>query len=267
MRTSSLVLALLLASVAWTPAVQAQQRDRAWDDCAQEQDRERQIRGCSEVLSRNNREPAPNRAPAFYNRGNAHYQLGNLDAAIRDYNEAIRFDPRFAPAFNNRGEVHRARGNLDAAIRDFDEAIRIDPRIALAFNNRGQVHERRGNIGLAAADFREAMRLGLAQARTDLARVEPAAAAPAAAAPRLLLRAIQPAWIYVRDTRSGQVLVNLTLRTGETWEVPVGREGLVLDTGRAEGLTIELDGRAVPALAGRSGIVRGIVLDPSRLAN
>lgn len=93
------------------------------------------------------------------------------------------------------------------------------------------------------------------------------AAAPAAAAPRLLLRASQPAWVQVRDPRNGQVLVNQTLRPGETWEVPADRQGLILDTGRAEGLTIEVDGRAVPALTGRSGVVRGIVLDPSRLAD
>lgn len=99
----------------------------------------------------------------------------------------------------------------------------------------------------------------------------PAPPAPAAAAtpaaPRLLLRAVQPSWIQVRDPRSGQVLVNQTLRPGETWEVPSDRQGLVLDTGRAEGLTIEVDGRAVPALAGRTGVVRGVVLDPARLAN
>lgn len=98
----------------------------------------------------------------------------------------------------------------------------------------------------------------------------PAPAAPAAAAtpaaPRLLLRATQPAWIQVRDPRSGQVLVNQTLRAGETWEVPSDRQGLVLDTGRAEGLAIEVDGRPVPALAGRTGVVRGVVLDPARLS-
>jgi cytoskeleton protein RodZ len=95
----------------------------------------------------------------------------------------------------------------------------------------------------------------------------PAAAAPATpASPRLLLRATQPAWVQVRDPRSGQVLVNQTLRAGETWEVPPDRQGLVLDTGRAEGLVIELDGRPAPALSGRTGVVRGIVLDPARLA-
>jgi cytoskeleton protein RodZ len=97
---------------------------------------------------------------------------------------------------------------------------------------------------------------------------EPAAAAPVppASGARIVLRAAQPAWIQVRDPRSGQVLVNQTLRAGERWEVPNDRQGLVLDTGRAEGLAVELDGRPAPALAGRTGVVRGVVLDPERLA-
>lgn len=93
-----------------------------------------------------------------------------------------------------------------------------------------------------------------------------AALAPSAAGTRIVLRATQAAWIQVRDPRSGQVLANQTLRPGETWEVPPDRPGLLLDTGRAEGLAIELDGRSAPVLAGRTGVLRGVVLDPDRLA-
>jgi cytoskeleton protein RodZ len=93
-----------------------------------------------------------------------------------------------------------------------------------------------------------------------------AAALPPAAGTRIVVRATQPAWIQVRDPRSGQVLLNQTLRPGETWDVPADRPGLLLDTGRAEGLAIELDGRTAPVLAGRTGVVRGVVLDPDRLA-
>lgn len=95
---------------------------------------------------------------------------------------------------------------------------------------------------------------------------QPASPAPPPGTPRVVLRATEPAWVQVRDPRSGQVLQNRTLRAGERLEIPPDRQGLVLDTGRAEGLVIELDGRAVPALSGRTGVVRGILLDPARLA-
>jgi tetratricopeptide (TPR) repeat protein len=35
---------------------------------------------------------------AYYSRGNAYYNHGNLDKAISDYNEAIRLDPNLALA-------------------------------------------------------------------------------------------------------------------------------------------------------------------------
>ena len=107
----------------------------------------------------------------------AHAALDNLDAAIRDYDEAIRLNPRFALAFLSRSIAYERRGDLDAAIRDYGEAIRLDPRNATAFYNRGVVYEWRGNLGQAAADFREAARLGHKEARLSLARVEAALAA------------------------------------------------------------------------------------------
>ena len=98
----------------------------------------------------------------------------------------------------------------------------------------------------------------------------PPAAPPAAPAPRdpeeprLLLRARGESWVQVRDTRSNQVLLDRVLRAGDTWPVP-NREGLVLTTGKAENLDILVDGEASPAIAGATGVRRGIALSPERL--
>jgi cytoskeleton protein RodZ len=92
--------------------------------------------------------------------------------------------------------------------------------------------------------------------------------APAADGTRVVLRARagsgEGAWIQVRDPRSGQSLVNRVLRPGETWNAPV-REGLVLDTGKAESLEIVLDGQPQPTLEGVVGVRRAIALDPDRV--
>lgn len=94
------------------------------------------------------------------------------------------------------------------------------------------------------------------------------AAAPAADGTRIVLRARagsgEGAWIQVRDPRTGQSLVNRVLRPGETWSAPV-RDGLVLDTGKAEALEILLDGQPQPTLEGVVGVRRAIALDPERL--
>lgn len=72
------------------------------------------------------------------------------------------------------------------------------------------------------------------------------------------------AWIQVRDPRGGQVLVNRVLRPGEAWAVPT-RDGLLLDTGKADGLEILVDGQPQPTLDGLVGVRRNIALEPDRL--
>lgn len=101
--------------------------------------------------------------------------------------------------------------------------------------------------------------------------VPPAAAAAIPGAPegtRVVLRA-RPnsgdgAWVQVRDARAGAVVVSRVLRPGEAWPAPV-REGLVLDTGKADGLEILVDGQPQPTLDGLIGVRRNIALDPDRL--
>nr|WP_281419556.1 helix-turn-helix domain-containing protein [Falsiroseomonas tokyonensis] len=108
----------------------------------------------------------------------------------------------------------------------------------------------------------------------------PVAAAPAPAAEpavvipglpegtRVALRARSDSpdgsWVQVRDARSGQVLLNRVLRPGEAWGVPL-RDNLLLDTGRAQGLDIVVDGVVSEVLEGQVGVRRNISLAPDRL--
>jgi len=96
----------------------------------------------------------------------------------------------------------------------------------------------------------------------------PAAAPTTPSAPseppnRITLRATEEAWVQVRDPRSGQTVLNRVLRAGESFVVP--REGLVMTTGRAQGLEVVVDGQSTPALAGRTGVVRDVALNPEQL--
>jgi len=95
------------------------------------------------------------------------------------------------------------------------------------------------------------------------------ATAPVEAPNRVTLRAMEGpgmsdgAWVQLRDPRSGQTVLNRVLRPGESYAVP--RDGLVLTTGRAQGLEVVVDGQATPALAGRTGVVRDVALVPEQL--
>ena len=98
-------------------------------------------------------------ASAYYNRGNAKDDKGDLDGAIADYNRAIELDPKLAIAYNNRGNAEKAKGDLSGAIADYNRAIELDPKHASAYYNRGNVKDAKGDLDGAIADFNLAIEL------------------------------------------------------------------------------------------------------------
>jgi tetratricopeptide (TPR) repeat protein len=94
----------------------------------------------------------------YVNRG-ANYSIkGDLDAAMADYNEAIRLSPNFSNAFTHRGNLYADKGNLDLALSDYNEAIRLEPN-AISFLDRGNLYSGKGDFDSAIADYNEAVRL------------------------------------------------------------------------------------------------------------
>jgi cytoskeleton protein RodZ len=94
----------------------------------------------------------------------------------------------------------------------------------------------------------------------------PMAAVPPAPAPdasRIVLRASADAWVMVKD-RAGAILLNRTLKAGETWPVPP-RSDLLLTAGNAGGTDILLDGAATPSLGGSGTVRRDMPLDPDQI--
>lgn len=63
----------------------------------------------------------------YNNRGVALLQAGQTQAALADYESALKLNPKFSRAHNNRGSVLSDLGRYDDAIRDFDDAIKHDP--------------------------------------------------------------------------------------------------------------------------------------------
>ena len=93
------------------------------------------------------------RAGAFNSRGNAFANKGELDTAIRDYDNALKIKPDFAEALYNRGLAFVDKGELDAAIRDFDDVLKLEPDNANALYNRGAVFTEKGELDAAIRDF------------------------------------------------------------------------------------------------------------------
>jgi Flp pilus assembly protein TadD len=65
-------------------------------------------------------------------------------------------DPQDAAAYYNRGLAYHEKGDLDRAIADFDQALALDPQAAEAYNNRGTAYYDKGDLDHAGAALRPA---------------------------------------------------------------------------------------------------------------
>lgn len=105
--------------------------------------------------------------------GDALGEKGQLDAAIRQYQQALRLWPDDSGARNNLGLIFSRKGQLDEAIRQYEEAIRIQPVNAHAQNNLGVALVTLGQTNEAMRRFEEAIRLESdhAEARRNLGKI------------------------------------------------------------------------------------------------
>lgn len=82
--------------------------------------------------------------------GNSLRLLGEVDAAIRELNEAVRLDPRCAFAFHNLALCHESKGEFGAARDCEHRALAINPSYADALINALRLASREGDDESAA---------------------------------------------------------------------------------------------------------------------
>ncbi|MBE9167820.1 tetratricopeptide repeat protein [Pleurocapsales cyanobacterium LEGE 06147] len=87
------------------------------------------------------------------------------DDAIKDFQEAIRYDPNldsfeYARAFRDRGYIFSRQGDRQKAIRDFNQAIYVNNKYAPAYFARGCVRAEDGDYQGAIEDYTLAIRYG-----------------------------------------------------------------------------------------------------------
>jgi len=94
----------------------------------------------------------PANSEAYFRRGLAYKNDGDLAAAIEDFNEAIRLNPNNADAYFNRGIAHINNHNnyndlddLGKAVSDFTKAVRFNPNNTKAHNKRAAAYKKKEN--------------------------------------------------------------------------------------------------------------------------
>ena len=151
---------LFLVAAGAVPAF-AQPVDKPWNGClVNALGNADVISDCTAVLT-SGQGTSEQRAIAFNNRGVGRTNAGDENtqkAAIRDFDEAIKLNPKVAKFFYNRGYARTGTDNV-SAIADYGTAIGMDPLFAVAWGQRAESYLQLKKWDEAIRDASEAIRL------------------------------------------------------------------------------------------------------------
>lgn len=101
-----------------------------------------------------------NRVGTYVNRGIHHMRLGDHDAALEDYQQALKLLPNTGEAYLNMGAAYVYKKEYLPAISALDKAISLDSSsLHAAFYNRAIAKENSGDVSGAFYDFKKALEL------------------------------------------------------------------------------------------------------------
>ena len=113
---------------------------------------------------------APNDASVILNLGNLYAQMGRLELAIENYDQAIGLRSDFDKAYFDRAGAYMIKRDFARAMADFDKAIELRPTFADALANRGALHLANGNFDGALSDLNATLEIAPRNARYHDAR-------------------------------------------------------------------------------------------------
>lgn len=118
----------------------------------------------------------PDSASNFLYRGLCYYGLGRFDLAMKDFSKMIELNPNSKEAYYNRGLCYYSTEKHKQAFDDFTTAIGMDPNYADAFMYRAAACEAMGNFKSAIYDYGQIIRIkpddGLGYYKRGLAKQE-----------------------------------------------------------------------------------------------
>ncbi len=123
-------LALALAATAFHGHGAQAQTDQQWEWCEGSPDasEQQQVNACTQILNSGHL-AVPERAWALYNRAHSYIDLRQYRQAIRDLDEAIRYDSEHAEYWWERHIAKESLGDESGAQFDFNRAKQLNPNI------------------------------------------------------------------------------------------------------------------------------------------
>jgi protein O-GlcNAc transferase len=97
-------------------------------------------------------------APLLYNiRGACYKVLGQLDTAVKSYEQALAIRPNYGDAHYNLGITLQELGQLEAAVKSYEQALAIKPDNAEAQSNLGNALRELDQLEAAVKHFEQAL--------------------------------------------------------------------------------------------------------------
>jgi tetratricopeptide (TPR) repeat protein len=91
--------------------------------------------------------------------GIAYHQLGDLEAARKSYERAVKLDKKYADAINNEGTVYYAQKKYRTAIARYTRALSLAPNSASFWSNLGTAYYARGKFEEMTKAYTRAMEI------------------------------------------------------------------------------------------------------------
>jgi tetratricopeptide (TPR) repeat protein len=91
--------------------------------------------------------------------GVAYHHMFDMVDAKKNYELAIKLNPRYAEAINNLGAVYHAEKNYKQAQRLYRRALKLNPNSPLFYSNLGTAYFFQGNTRKGAEAYRQAFAL------------------------------------------------------------------------------------------------------------
>jgi protein O-mannosyl-transferase len=144
-RIRSWVVVLATASVIFTFSMMTINQASVWKD--------------SQALFSHALSVTQNNWTAHLNYGEALMEKGRVDAAIRQYQQAIKINPGFEMAYLNLGVAFSKKGETDMAINYYNKTIQIKQNLPAAWLNLGNAYFRKGIPDKALSYYETALSL------------------------------------------------------------------------------------------------------------
>jgi Flp pilus assembly protein TadD len=158
----------------------------------------------------------PDHAEAHYNLANALVRKGETDDAIGHYQLALQLKPDDAKSHYNLGVAFLQKGNVDGAITQFEATLRLKPDDTIVRNNLANAFFQKGDVDRAISEFQKVLQLKPGDAKTHynlgMAWLQKGDAAAAIARLRKALQ-LQPDDVVVRNN-----LGNILFQQGDVDE-------------------------------------------------